>query len=97
MVNSKEFKARLKELLPEGEMSMVHHRHVIVHNSKGGLDPKMRFINKIRFSNWPSWGNEWGLGNVTTRTDLNYQDNEYLAMIERIVNQAWEETRPKDE
>lgn len=89
------FKELLKERLPEGEEAMVniefsHGGHVTIHNGKGGINPRQRYLNKVTlWSQGKVTDRVWATRRAVARTDPNYTDKDYLLYLANIVNMAW--------
>ncbi len=92
------FKKLLKERLPEGEFSMAQlstgnysDGYLVIHNGKGGLSKRSRFLNKALFNKqgWDALFTPAFAG--VARTDPNYKDPAYLGKLLEIINTTWKE------
>lgn len=85
----KRFREEIIDNLPEGESVMVvDNSHIVVHNGKGGLNKRQRFINKLTFNRMH--GRLFCLSKKVARTDPNYADDKYVKNIERILEDAFD-------
>ena len=87
------FKELLKQMLPDGESAHVQGSirqtawmYITVHNGKGALSKRQRFMNKVTFV---KAGDRLSTVKVVARTDENYQDKSYIELLKDIVSLAY--------
>jgi hypothetical protein len=91
------FKEELKSRLPQGEYAMIQDEmyctYATIHNGKGGLNPRQRYMNKMIFFRS---GDNFKVTRSVARTDPNYQDEKYIELLLDIVNLAWQRAMNSD-